>query len=332
MKVTRRDKRRNRSSALIATGLAGVLAAARAFVPLGNGRAAGQHSLVAVPPRGQAAPNVAASAELSAEVSNAGRFSGGTSSAWRIFCVAWAGRCLAVGMSAQGQGRVRRRRKAPQLTKEEQMEESRAAGTLAKELAMELAVSEEDIRRRREERRKKEMRRRDDFEEDVVQNLIEGEDPNFFGFPFIWVQVGHYILAGTAILAAILGGGEVEFALFDLQGEALDALRQGVNFVVGLNFLNALYIFKEESELGPERAMAAVGWAIKALFIGGVASWQRGGRIQKDIKDARDEEIDKVIDALKSQPDGTPRVVDRIGDQGKRLLGGKLDKEKLLKG
>ncbi|CAJ1417450.1 unnamed protein product [Effrenium voratum] len=87
----------------------------------------------------------------------------------------------------------------------------------------------------------------------------------------------------------------------------------------------------------PPAAARAAGGAggSPGLFLGGVSSWQRLGRIYKADgveKKARDEEIDQalrgsskaplpgqceVIDALQSQPDGTPDIVERIDDQGR---------------
>lgn len=164
---------------------------------------------------------------------------------------------------------------------------------LAAKLAKEFAVTDDDRKRRRESRRRKKNQERLE-EVDPIRNLVEGDDPEFFGFPYIWVQIAHLVLGGTALLAAFLGGKDVEFALFDLQGGALETVKLGVQLVAGINMVNAVVLYREALE--SEGMGNALGWGLKAIFVGGVASWQRYGRIQKAITKARDAQIDRIVD------------------------------------
>lgn len=267
----------------------------------------------------------------------ADRFCGGSQAALRLLCLALGARSLFRGVTAlAAEKRVRRRRrKAPPKSEFQIREEKREMGVLARDLAVALKVSDEDIRKRREERRKKQQKERemDTFEADPIWNLNEGEDsvdPNIFGFPFIWVQLGHIILGVTLVAAAAVGGNNVEFALFDLPDWALNTLRTSLSVAVVINVVNAVITYFEEKSIPDHKNFDASGWFLKGVVLGGVASWQRLGRLDKVDKKARDKEIDEVIDALKSQPDGTPKIVERIGDQGKILTEGELKEKKLL--
>ena len=60
------------------------------------------------------------------------------------------------------------------------------------------------------------------------------------------MQIGH-ILLGTVLLAsALLGGKDVEFALFDLQGETLSTLRASMLAAFVVSFVNAIVTYLEE--------------------------------------------------------------------------------------
>jgi len=149
----------------------------------------------------------------------------------------------------------------------------------AAEAAEALKVTDKDRELRRQSRR----RRKPEPGDDIVGSIIEsGDDPNFFGIPYIWVQLGHIILGPTVLAAALIsesGLGE-EFAIFDLQGPLLKAVQNGVGIIVIMNFLLAGFMFFEEISAGPGRLFNAIGWALKALLIGGVAHWQRLWRLR----------------------------------------------------
>lgn len=231
--------------------------------------------------------------------------------------------------------RLRRKRKAPLAKSEKKIrEEKREKGVLARDLAGALKVSNEDIRQRREERRKRKQKEREmaEFEADPIYNITEGPDaidPNILGAPFVWVQIGHILLGSVLLASALIGGQDVEFALFDLQGETLSTLRTSMLVMFVISFVNAVVTYIEEKNDGG-KDKDALGWFFKGLLLGGVSSWQRIGRIQKVNKKERDAEIDQVIEALESQPDGTPQIFERVGEQGKILTPGELEEQKLL--
>jgi len=209
--------------------------------------------------------------------------------------------CLALSLAAAG---VRRRRRrvppgggaaAPPARRRPTAAGEELSG-LAAEAAMSLNVTDEDRKKRREVRRKRMMQQTKEVEEDAIRNLIDkGDDPDFFGFPYIWVQIGHLILGFTAVVGALVGGQGIEFALFNIQGEALEALRSGVTLIVFTNVLIAAWLAYEEMQIGPERVFNALGWGLKALAIGGVASWQRYGRLSKAAQKAAAEEAAPLL-------------------------------------
>jgi len=215
-----------------------------------------------------------------------------------LWAAAAAASCGTVALSAASSAGRRRRRRAPPRgaaapappaplgpARRPPTAAGEELSDLAAEAAVGLSVTDEDRRRRKEVRRKRLTLEKKIIEEDPIRNLIDkGEDPNFFGFPFVWVQIGHVILGLTAIAAALVGGQDIEFAIFNLQGDALEALRLAVEITVGMNVLVAGWIFYEELQVGPERIFSALGWGLKALLIGGVASWQRFGRMSKAAK------------------------------------------------
>jgi len=174
----------------------------------------------------------------------------------------------------------------------------------AERAARALAVTDQDVRRRKVKRQSAMKKYAPFRDEDPVATLIErGLDPDFFGAPYIWVQVGHLILGGTAFAAAVVSGNGIEFALFDLEGAQLSALRAGLNIVYTINLFLAIFMFQQEMESGAEGVIRAderepgpdgkpkrgnfkdaIGWAAKGLLLGGVAFWQREGRIIKKEK------------------------------------------------
>lgn len=234
-----------------------------------------------------------------------------------------------------GERRIKRKRKVPVAKSPAKIrEEKREKGVLARDLAATLNVTDEEIKKRREERRirKQKLREMNEFEADPIYNITEGPDAidtNIFGFPFLWVQLGHLILGSVLVAAALLGGQDIEFALFDLQGETLSTLRASLWVCLGISFVNAIVTFIEEKN-SSGKDIDAIGWFLKGLLLGGVSSWQRIGRIEKAKKKVRDAEIDQVIEALESQPDGTPQIFERIGEQGKILTPGEEAEQKLL--
>mmetsp|Transcript_61338 Transcript_61338/g.146082 ORF Transcript_61338/g.146082 Transcript_61338/m.146082 type:complete len:274 (+) Transcript_61338:91-912(+) len=111
---------------------------------------------------------------------------------------------------------------------------------------------------------------------DPIANLLEGEDPNFFGFPYLWVQNAHLILFFVAFGASLTGDVD-DFILFGLPPIVEDALRPGLFIVVGLNVLVAANMAREEAAEG-SNGFTIAGWFLKGLLLGGVANWQRLGR------------------------------------------------------
>lgn len=162
---------------------------------------------------------------------------------------------------------------------------------VAADAARGLSVTPEDQKRRREARRKRMMAtgdEMDDGSDQAVANLINlGEDPSFFDFPFVWVQLAHLVIAFTAVFACLAGGNDVEFALFDLPPKVLEFLRTGTSIVFFMNFFTSVWIFFEEFSLGNDRLLSAIGWGLKALVLGGVATWQRYGRLSKGAAERR---------------------------------------------
>jgi len=156
---------------------------------------------------------------------------------------------------------------------------------IAADLATNLKVSDADRNRRQRKKRAeamRKMREEEEKEEDPIENLLKGEDPDFFGAPYIWIQLGHVILLATAVIAAILPYfiDDPENVVLGLEGAPLTALRTGLTFVFGTNIGVAAWLYFEETSLTGD-VVAALGWAVKALLLGGVASWQRFGRIAK---------------------------------------------------
>eukprot|EP00933_Yihiella_yeosuensis_P074199 TRINITY_DN8302_c1_g1_i1.p1 TRINITY_DN8302_c1_g1~~TRINITY_DN8302_c1_g1_i1.p1 ORF type:complete len:363 (-),score=51.10 TRINITY_DN8302_c1_g1_i1:147-1235(-) len=212
----------------------------------------------------------------------------------------------------------------PALVKQQtgikKIDDDRKNSELARKWAESLGVTDEDRDRRREYKRKK--RKWDNMEVQwddgqIVRRVNEGLDPNFFGFPFIWVQIAHSLMGGLAVAVYLFSDvDEIEFVLFDLEGPALDSLKIALPLVLLINVVNALVIVKEELDykpepgeesgketrdeseeaLGEERTRAAIGWGLKALVLGGAASWQRSSRLYREVEQKRDKEIDKLLD------------------------------------
>lgn len=224
-------------------------------------------------------------------------------------------------------------------TPEQLREELRAKGLLAKQLQLELKVTDDEIKNRREEQRirRQKLEQAVRFDEDSIYEVTSGPDavdPDLFGYyPFFWVQIGHTFLLLITLAQVAFAGQGLQFALFDIEGGLLETVRTGLVLVFIINLVNAAITYKEEIDLGDQRgedySESAFGWALKGVFLGGISSWQRIGRGTKAEKKERDAEIDQVIDALKSQPDGTMPIRERIGEQG-RLIGAGVSKEKLL--
>jgi len=197
-------------------------------------------------------------------------------------------------LAATSTGRKRRRKAPPDPSGNPSQQDDpspvptangAALSDIVAEAALGLSVTDEDLRRRKELRRKRLTRQKKMIEEDPIRNLIDkGDDPDFFGFPFIWIQISHFVLGATAVAAAVAGGQGIEFALFNLEGETLAALRTAVTITITMNVFVAGWLLYEELQLGSERVLSGIGWALKALVIGGVASWQRWGRISKAAK------------------------------------------------
>jgi len=158
---------------------------------------------------------------------------------------------------------------------------------LAREVAEGLAVTEEDRRRRRIKNRIMRAQKPEDLASDaqIIDELIEQYgDPEFFGQPFIWFQLGHLVLGFTLILAAISPDFLADFALFGLEGPIRDTLRASLIVAYSMNFLLAVFMFFEEFifGMGENKLNDALGWAAKAILIGGVASWQRNHRVTRE--------------------------------------------------
>lgn len=202
---------------------------------------------------------------------------------------------------AAAQARRRRKRRAPAPSPTPTLTEEDAAAVtaqgvaltgIAAEAAAGLSMTDADRKRRKEQRKlrklkmaNKEPKKQDRNMDPAIKELLEGEDPQFFGAPYIWVQLAHAIISITAIAVAIFGdNGELEFALFDLSAPYIEAVRTGVTNVLLLNILLAFYTFGEELR-DSEKFWDAVGWGLKVLFIGGVATWQRNWRLRPKPKE-----------------------------------------------
>ncbi|CAK0805554.1 unnamed protein product [Prorocentrum cordatum] len=159
------------------------------------------------------------------------------------------------------------------------------------EIAASFNVTDEDRRRRQELRRKREAEAAAEEQEvDVIKELVAGEDPNFFGAPYIWIQVAHVVLFGYALIVCLIGEAGEENTLFALEGDQLTAFRTAVTVTLLINVVNAAVTFYEEQSSGEDRLYDAVGWGLKALLLGGVASWQRIGRIKRAEEKAQQED------------------------------------------
>lgn len=159
---------------------------------------------------------------------------------------------------------------------------------IAAEAALALAVNDQAMMIRKERRRKREQMKIQVFaEDDAIGRLVAGEDPNFLGAPFIWVQIGHVVLLSTAVFAAAVSGQDIEFALFDLGPDTVNAVVTGIKITVAMNILVAANLVYSELQIGEERLVSAFGWGLKALLLGGVASWQWWGRIKRAEKAAK---------------------------------------------
>jgi len=201
--------------------------------------------------------------------------------------------CSLVALAAAGVGKRRRRKNAPVVRPRNEPREQeeddfvvKAGGTklssIAAEAAVGLNVTDEDVKRRKEARRKRLTKLKEVEEEDPIRNLIDlGEDPDFFGFPYLWVQIAHLVLLLTAIGVAIFSDPEIEFALFALEGQTLATLRTCLAITLTMNVFIAGLMVYDELQIGPDRVVKALGWGLKGLLVGGVASWQRWGRLAK---------------------------------------------------
>eukprot|EP00930_Biecheleria_cincta_P069040 TRINITY_DN56835_c0_g1_i1.p1 TRINITY_DN56835_c0_g1~~TRINITY_DN56835_c0_g1_i1.p1 ORF type:complete len:383 (+),score=85.00 TRINITY_DN56835_c0_g1_i1:56-1204(+) len=332
-----------RAAAVVAAGVAGALAQAlpgvRTWVPHASG----------APSRGALRPLSRVTPGQPPPGSSRGRFALASTLGFQILSLALA--CQGLARSAvalcaaakdkedQPQSYRRRRRKEMLKTPEEVQEELRAKGLLAKQLKLELKVTDEELKTRREERRirRQKLEQAVRFDEDSIYEVTSGPDavdPDLFGYyPFYWVQIGHSLLLFVTLAQVAAAGRGIQNALFDIEGGLLETVRTGLGLVFIINLVNAAITYKEEYDLGVERGEdysdSAKGWFLKGIFLGGISSWQRIGRGVKAEKKERDAEIDQVIEALKSQPDGTMPIRERIGEQG-RLIGAGVSKEKLL--
>jgi hypothetical protein len=219
---------------------------------------------------------------------------------------------VSVAAAAASRPRRRRRRVAPKIGGASPEEDAKIDGQkldgLAGDMASAFRATDDDRKRRaaarkQREREEKELDRWAAVEtDDVLKRINEGEDPNFFGAPFIWIQNAHLLIVGyvVALLVVNAVSSDIaqESAVFAYEENVLTAIKQAISGALVLNVINAVYIFYEEYTAGDERLVSAVGWALKALVLGGVASWQRTGRIlqaeekklQAELKKQRMEE------------------------------------------
>jgi len=203
--------------------------------------------------------------------------------------------CSLVALAAAGATKRRRRRDAgaarPQNAPRQQegAPPVKAGGTtlssIAAEAALGLNVTDADVQRRKQARRKRLTKLKEKEEEDPIRNLIDkGDDPDFFGFPYLWVQIAHLVLLLTALAVAIFADPDIEFALFALDGEILQTFRSCVTITIIMNIFIAGWMVYDELQIGGDRVINAIGWGLKGLLVGGVASWQRWGRLNKIAK------------------------------------------------
>lgn len=183
--------------------------------------------------------------------------------------------------NAASQARKRRRRnpdgivdrpppEEPKLTKREQ-----AAMMQPEDVARKLGVEDED--RAEMAKEKRDLRGRVKVKEaDPIQELVEGDDPTFFGAPFIWVQLAHVFVALTCVLF-VIGGNDDELSVWAQPPIVTNAIRQALILITFVNFGLAAFTFWEEDKLGKNR-IDAVGWGLKVALLGGVATWQRNWR------------------------------------------------------
>jgi len=207
--------------------------------------------------------------------------------------------CSLVALAAASSGKRKRRRNAPvgrsrsAPAVEEKAENAVRAGgqklsSIAAEAALGLNVTDEDVMRRKQARRKRLTKLKKEEEEDPIRNLIDlGDDPDFFGFPYLWVQIAHLVLFLTAIAVAIFASPDIEFALLALDGQVLETLRTCLTITLTMNIFIAGWMVYEELQVGSDRVLSAIGWGLKGLIVGGVASWQRWGRLNKISKRKR---------------------------------------------
>jgi len=151
------------------------------------------------------------------------------------------------------------------------------------------STSDEDRRQKRKAFRKKREEQEKELERDpgdiAMRNLLESDDPNFFKAPYIWIQAAHVLLLAYVIIIFIYGAdvGE-DNILVNFEGEQLKAIKTASSLLLAVNFVHALFVAYEEfssSKEGDNRFQTALGWGLKAFVIGGVASWQRLGRIKR---------------------------------------------------
>lgn len=202
---------------------------------------------------------------------------------WGLSAARPAKACLVAlaATNAASKARKRRRRnldgivdrpppEEPKLTKREQ-----AAIMQPEDVARKLGVEDED--RAEMAKEKRDLRGRVKVQEvDPIKELVEGDDPTFFGAPFIWVQLAHVFVALTFVLVAI-GGNDDELSVWAQPPVVTNAVRQGLILITFVNLGLAAFTFWEEDKLGKNR-IDAVGWGLKVALLGGVATWQRNWR------------------------------------------------------
>lgn len=177
--------------------------------------------------------------------------------------------------NAASKARKRIRKRAPtgpdpKLTKREE-----AVVLQPEDVARSLGVQDEDRAEVAKETR--DLRGRVKVvKEDPIQTLVEGDDPNLFGVPFIWIQLAHVLVAFTAVLFS-LGGGSDD-SVWTQPPVVTNALRLALIFITFFNLGLAVFTFWEEDSLGESKRINAVGWGLKTALFGGVATWQRNWR------------------------------------------------------
>eukprot|EP00929_Paragymnodinium_shiwhaense_P010343 TRINITY_DN11494_c0_g1_i1.p1 TRINITY_DN11494_c0_g1~~TRINITY_DN11494_c0_g1_i1.p1 ORF type:complete len:360 (+),score=91.58 TRINITY_DN11494_c0_g1_i1:90-1169(+) len=156
-------------------------------------------------------------------------------------------------------------------------------------------MTDEDVRKRRYAKKIALASKPEDLADEYLDELaIQYGDPDIFNIPFIWVQLGHVILFGTALLALVGGENLEEFAVFDLSPEFLGTLQKLIASCVSINFLLAAYTFYEEytGSDEPERTLWGAGWAAKTVVIGGVATWQRNFQKIRQKEDEKERALE----------------------------------------